>query len=869
MKISTFVGFICLLTFNLHAQKKGHIKGDLLVQFVDNQSVSRNFEQNKYHLISKKCLSKSLHIWQLTFDENANEKTLLASFQEDPSVKTAQFNHYVNLRTTIPNDPNFKNQWHLLNTGQNSGVVGADAKITQAWDITTGGVTPDGDTIVVAVIDNGTELTHPDLAANLWVNRKEIPNNGLDDDGNGYVDDYWGWNPVLLNDDVRNINDFHGLGVEGVIGAVGNNGLGGSGVNWNVKIMTLKFGELESQIVAAYDYAYTMRRLYNETNGKKGAFVVASNSSFGQSNLFPKDAPLWCSFFDSLGKVGILNIVAADNANVFVDSVGDLPTTCPSDFLVAVTSTNRFDRFGNRAFGVVNVDVAAPGEEIYTTGGNGTTIVDYGNSVACPIVSGVVALAYSTPCSDFINFAKSEPAKAALFLKDKILNSVDVLPVLVGKVKSGGRVNAFKMLQQTLSFCGTCNQPTAVKLDANLTSVTLNFKSPNASVKARYRKIENLNWTDLGAKNTPLSILGLEACQEYQVELISDCGGTLSSPYFYNFKTSGCCSKPDNPLICNVLQSQISLKYAKVNAANSYKICLKENQNDVNCVVEKIVSDTFLTFNNLKFCQKYEILIKAVCDNKSSLDTFLTVQTKGCGACFDQNYCKPKALDSRFEWIDSFAISTLKNKSGNNGGFAQFDSISTTLKAGQKYKIAVKPGFGAGVSNENLRVWIDYNGDGIFDETTEKIWEIARFQDAKTDSIYVPQNLRIGITKLRVALSHRLLSLACDNVAEGEIEDYCVRIESDTSIPFTLLPSDIAVFPNPFSQQLTIVNRNPANRILNFNIMRLDGTTVYSNDVNFNEIETVLTNLPPLSIGLYFIKIETEKGFLVKKIVRY
>ena len=172
-------------------------------------------------------------------------------------------------------------------------------------------------------------------------------------------------------------------------------------------------------------------------------------------------------------------------------------------------------------------------------------------------------------------------------------------------------------------------------------------------------------------------------------------------------------------------------------------------------------------------------------------------------------------------------------------------------------------------SNENLRVWIDYNGDGIFDETTEKIWEIARFQDAKTDSIYIPQNLRIGITKLRIALSHRLLSLACDNVAEGEIEDYCVRIESDTSIPFTLLPSDIAVFPNPFSQQLTIVNRNPANRILNFNIMRLDGTTVYSNDVNFNEIETVLSNLPPLSIGLYFIKIETEKGFLVKKIVRY
>ena len=125
----------------------------------------------------------------------------------------------------LPNDPRFGDLWGLHNTGQAGGTADADIDASEAWDITTG-----SSGVVVGIIDTGIEYTHEDLAANIWTNTGEVPGNGLDDDGNGYVDDVYGIDAYNGDSDPMDDNN-HGTHVAGTIGAVGNNGVGVAGVN--------------------------------------------------------------------------------------------------------------------------------------------------------------------------------------------------------------------------------------------------------------------------------------------------------------------------------------------------------------------------------------------------------------------------------------------------------------------------------------------------------------------------------------------------------------------------------------------------------------------------------------------------------------
>jgi hypothetical protein len=462
---SIFSAIILLLstvfTGSTFSQESEYLRGELIIQLKNHvtvQSVENAFES--VSLKVKETVYDYMNVYLFSFDPSKeNETVLLDAVKQHSFVKAAQFNHIMTLRrgveenanispspdrSTIPNDTRFNEQWALNNTGQSGGVVDADIDAVEAWDFTTGGITALGDTIVVAVVDGGFLLTHPDL--NFWVNHGEIPGNGIDDDGNGYIDDVNGWNAYNSNGTIT--SDGHGTHVSGIVGARGNNSLGVAGVNWNVKVMAIQgSSSSEATVLKAYGYAHKNRMLYNQTNGQKGAFVVATNASFGVDYGNPANFPLWCAFYDSMGVQGIISFGATANLGINIDIQGDIPTACPSDYLVAVTNTNSSDaKNSGAAYGLTTIDLGAPGTAILSTyTSNGYSSLT-GTSMATPTAAGAFALMLSGANAGLMTAYKNNPATGALTFKQFLMESTDPIPALAGITVTGGRINAFNAI---------------------------------------------------------------------------------------------------------------------------------------------------------------------------------------------------------------------------------------------------------------------------------------------------------------------------------------------------------------------------------------------------------------------------------------
>lgn len=325
---------------------------------------------------------------------------------------------------SIPNDPRFAEQWSLQNIGQNinvsgPGVSGADIDITTPWNTSTGSTS-----VIVAIVDTGIEYTHPDLAANMWVNAGEIAGNGIDDDSNGYIDDVNGYD---FGDSDSNpapdpaAGNEHGTHVAGIVGAVGNNGLGVSGVNWNVSLMAVKvFSDTQNTFVSAIvdglNYAVD-----------NGAFV--SNHSYNTGRGGPIQAhQAAVAYAQSKGHVFV---ASAGNTGEDNDVINHYPSDFPFDNVVAVAATDNSDgkaSFSN--FGPTTVHLGAPGVDILSTVTGGTYAYLDGTSMASPHVAGVVAYIKSIrPDLDY------KQILAAIFA------GVDPLPGLAGITITGGRVN--------------------------------------------------------------------------------------------------------------------------------------------------------------------------------------------------------------------------------------------------------------------------------------------------------------------------------------------------------------------------------------------------------------------------------------------
>ncbi|KNY27954.1 S8 family serine peptidase [Pseudobacteroides cellulosolvens] len=302
--------------------------------------------------------------------------------------------------------------------GQTEGTPNSDINAPEAWNITKG-----SRDVTVAVIDSGVDYTHVDLKENMWKNPGEVPDNGIDDDANGYVDDVYGWDFANNDSDPMDDNK-HGTHCAGIIGAAANNGYGIAGVNWNVSIAALKFLDSDgfvalSDAAQAINYAVKMN------------IPITSNSWGGGGN-----APILEEAFKYASDNGVLSVVSAGNSGRNVDVYPHYPAAYTYPGIISVAATDHNDnpaQFSN--YGKSTIDLAAPGVSIYSTiPGNQYAFMN-GTSMAAPYVTGAAALIKSY-----------DKSLTGLDIKNLIMSSVDQIDSLMNRTVSGGRLNVYKAL---------------------------------------------------------------------------------------------------------------------------------------------------------------------------------------------------------------------------------------------------------------------------------------------------------------------------------------------------------------------------------------------------------------------------------------
>lgn len=335
-----------------------YVPGEILVKFKPHIQIKTasdvNIKAAEAGVPSKlKRMFRAINVHHLKItDPKLTVEDAINKFKAHPDVEYAEPNYIVHALRTVPNDASFGQLWGLDNTGQlvngSAGTPDADMDVPEAWDITTG-----SSSVVIAVVDTGVDYNHPDLSANIWTNTGETNcSDGIDNDGNGYIDDCTGWDFVDNDNDPMDYSG-HGTHVAGTIAAEGNNSTGVVGVNWTAKIMPLRFlptvgGGGVAGAIGAILYA-----------NAKGAHII--NNSWGGGGYSQ-------ALKDAIDASSAVIICAAGNDTSDNDTTPFYPASYTSDNIISVAATDQNDSLASFSnYGLTSVDVAAPGVNIYST----------------------------------------------------------------------------------------------------------------------------------------------------------------------------------------------------------------------------------------------------------------------------------------------------------------------------------------------------------------------------------------------------------------------------------------------------------------------------------------------------------------------
>jgi len=382
---------------------------------VEEAALVAAVNRSGYHL-RKKLQSPGLYLVAVPQPNVDSVPEALATLGEELAVVARAEPDYLYTLCNTPDDPDYQYLWGLHNTGQFEGVTpDADIDAPEAWDVTTGDAS-----VLVGLIDSGVDHKHPDLKANIWTNPKEIPGDGLDNDGNGYIDDVHGWD--FVNQDSDPFDDLsHGTHCAGTIGAVGNNGKGVVGVCWRVSIAAMKIFDGGGNPAAMSDIVDAVR--YATSIG-----VRLTSNSWGGG---PRSTELEQAIAEA-GAGGVLFVTSAGNHKGNNDLYPTYPASYECNNIIAVAASTGNDTLASfSCFGMESVDLAAPGVSVWSTLPGNKYGKKSGTSMAGPHVAGVAALLFA-----------QQPMFSGEQVRDAILAGVDPIASMEGRIATGGRLNA-------------------------------------------------------------------------------------------------------------------------------------------------------------------------------------------------------------------------------------------------------------------------------------------------------------------------------------------------------------------------------------------------------------------------------------------
>lgn len=436
------------LSFKIDPTGK-YVEGQVIIRYkpgiMNNKKQQMQIQSNLNDQVHPRQIVNILHknldgVQLITLPSDTSVERAISIYQKDPNILWAQPN-YIYYPARVPNDPMFNEQWGFNNTGQSvngqpGGTFDADIDLSEAWDTFSGPV--GSDDVLIAVIDSGIDFNHPDFENNIWTNAGEMGtdtlgrdkrSNGIDDDGNGMTDDWHGWNVIERNGNVTD-EDGHGTVCAGTIGATGNNAIGISGVDWRVKIIPVKVTAQGYQLWAT-DY-WIMQGLSRAYDNGARIFSISWVSG-GQGDGYVND------FIQEYNDA--LFICAAGNIDEhYPQPNNDITPLYPANYIygnvISVAASDENDNLSAFShYGIISVDLAAPGENIVLPHMGGGYEYTGGTSIAAPMVAGVAGLIKA------IN-----PSATPIQIKNAILNNVDTKSSLTGKVNTSGRLNAKKAL---------------------------------------------------------------------------------------------------------------------------------------------------------------------------------------------------------------------------------------------------------------------------------------------------------------------------------------------------------------------------------------------------------------------------------------